>query len=81
MRHPAFISCVKLSMFSLSAVFIGIAILIGVMVTGIGSQPAKATAAFAGQTKKACVYCHVSPGGGGALTAAGKKFKASGNKM
>jgi len=81
MRNTAFTSCVKLSTFSLSAMFIGFAILIGVTVTGIGSQPAKATAAYAGQTKKACGYCHANPAGGGALTAAGKKFQSNGHKL
>ncbi len=42
---------------------------------------ATATPAYAGQTKKACGFCHQNPSGGGALTAAGQKFKDNGHKL
>lgn len=45
------------------------------------SQPAVATPQFATQTGQACGACHQNPKGGGALTPAGEKFKANGNKM
>ncbi len=45
------------------------------------SQSAKATPAYAQQTGKACGYCHQNPSGGGALKAAGEKFKANGHKL
>jgi hypothetical protein len=44
-------------------------------------RPATATPAYAAQTKLACGGCHVSPGGGGALTDQGKKFQANGHKL
>jgi len=55
----------------------------GFVIAGITAAPrlASATPQFAGQTKKACNYCHANPAGGGALTDAGKKFKANGNKL
>jgi hypothetical protein len=45
------------------------------------SSPAAATVQFATDTGKACGECHVSPSGGGKLTAFGEKFKANGNKL
>ncbi len=45
------------------------------------SQSASATPAYAQQTGKACGYCHQNPAGGGALKAAGEKFKANGHKL
>lgn len=42
---------------------------------------ARATPAFTAQTGQPCGTCHVSKAGGGALTDAGEKFKANGNKM
>ncbi len=36
---------------------------------------AKATPQFASQTGQPCSACHVSPSGGGKLTARGEKFK------
>ena len=44
-------------------------------------QPAGALPAYAQQTKLACGRCHVSAGGGGALTAFGKAFAANGHKI
>ncbi|GFO58451.1 hypothetical protein GMST_07760 [Geomonas silvestris] len=38
---------------------------------------AHATEAYAKQTGKACAACHLDPGGGGELTAAGKEFAAT----
>lgn len=46
-----------------------------------GSQKVQAMPAYAQQTGKACGYCHVSAGGGGALKPAGKKFQAKGHKL
>jgi hypothetical protein len=40
-----------------------------------------ATPAFSAQTGQPCGTCHVNKAGGGALTDAGAKFKANGNKM
>lgn len=40
-------------------------------------SPAAATELYAQQTGQACAVCHVSPGGGGELTAAGKIFSAT----
>lgn len=40
-------------------------------------SPAAATELYAQQTGQACAVCHVSPGGGGELTAAGEKFFAT----
>ncbi len=45
------------------------------------SRPANATPAYAGQTGKACGFCHQNPAGGGALKPAGEKFKANGHKL
>jgi len=45
------------------------------------AQRAVATAQFAKDTGKSCGECHTNPGGGGALTPFGEKFKANGNKM
>jgi len=43
----------------------------------VSPRSANATPAFASQTGKACGACHANPSGGGKLTAAGEKFKAS----
>jgi len=53
------------------------------VLAGITAAPrlATATPAYAGQTKKACGFCHANPAGGGALTAAGKKFQENGHKL
>jgi hypothetical protein len=45
------------------------------------ARKADALPAYAQQTGKACGFCHVSPGGGGALKPAGEKFKANGHKL
>ncbi len=41
------------------------------------ASPGRATEEMAERTGKDCSYCHVDPGGGGELTAAGKEFLAS----
>jgi len=41
-------------------------------------RPVVALPAYAQQTGFSCGRCHVNPGGGGALTAFGKKYTASG---
>ncbi len=40
-------------------------------------HPVSATEEYAGQTGQACAVCHLAPGGGGELTAAGKSFAGS----
>lgn len=55
--------------------------LLAVTVSVTASRTASASAQFAASTGKACGFCHVNPAGGGALKAAGKKFKANGNKL
>ncbi len=53
------------------------------VLAGLTAAPRLAAAKpeFSAQTKKACVFCHKNPGGGGPLTPAGEKFKANGNKL
>jgi hypothetical protein len=47
----------------------------------LAPQQARATAAYAQETGKACGSCHTNPAGGGALTAAGRSYqKAKGAK-
>ena len=41
------------------------------------AAPCDATEIYAAQTGKSCETCHVDPGGGGELTAAGKQFAAT----
>jgi len=62
-------------------VVIGVAMLIVAVTASVGSRPASATPVYAGQTGKACGYCHVNPTGSGTLTAAGKRFQAKGHKL
>jgi hypothetical protein len=57
------------------------ALLIAGVTIVLTSQPTIAKPEFTAQTKKPCGFCHQSPGGGGALTPAGDKFKANGNKL
>jgi hypothetical protein len=77
----------ELSQTSISRLALGIAAGIGaaLLVSGtfilVAPRQAQATPAYAQQTGKACGYCHVSPGGGGPLKAAGKKFQKNGHKM
>jgi hypothetical protein len=49
---------------------------VGVMIGGTVST-ATAKAEYAQKTGKACGACHTNPAGGGKLTAAGEKYKAS----
>lgn len=65
---------VSLSALAVSALVAGAALL-------ASSRHATATPAYAQSTGKACAYCHTNPGGGGALTGAGKKFQANGHKL
>jgi hypothetical protein len=55
-------------------------IIVGLAVFGT-PEPADALPTYAQQTKLACGRCHVSPGGGGALTGFGKAFAANGHKV
>jgi hypothetical protein len=68
-----------------SARFIVVGTVAGILIAGtvclITSRPAEATPKFAADTGKACGECHVSPAGGGKLTAFGEAFKANGNKL
>ena len=57
------------------------ALLIAGTVAVVSSQPVSATTAYAGETGKACGFCHQNPAGGGALKPAGEKFKANGHKL
>lgn len=59
---------------STSAGIVALTMLVAAL--AFGSQRAEATQALSQQTGKACGACHVSPGGGGKLTAQGKSFKA-----
>jgi hypothetical protein len=68
----------KLIMASAAAAFVVVATSWAVIVT---APTAKATAQYAKQTGKPCGYCHVNPGGGGKLKAAGQKFQKKGHKM
>ncbi len=46
-----------------------------------GSGPAKATPAYAQQTKQGCPTCHSGAPKADNLTPTGQKFKANGHKM
>jgi len=63
------------------AVGAGAALLVSGTFLLVSPNQAQATPTYAQQTKKACGYCHVSPGGGGPLKAAGKKFQKNGHKL
>jgi mono/diheme cytochrome c family protein len=56
---------------------LGMALALSVAALTGAPQRAEATPAYAQQTGKACGACHTSPGGGGALTSAGKAFQKS----
>jgi hypothetical protein len=47
----------------------------------VAPREAAATPAYAQQTGMPCGQCHVSPAGGGKLTAFGSKFQANGHKL
>ena len=70
----------KTKAFALLCGFAAAGLIAGMLSVTI-SRPANATPAFAGATGKACGFCHQNPAGGGALNAAGAKFKANGNKL
>ena len=47
----------------------------------LGTAPAKATPAYAQQTKMGCPSCHKMPPSASTLTPTGEKFKANGHKL
>jgi hypothetical protein len=53
------------------------AIVLATAIIGTTASPVSAKPEFAAQTGKACGACHANPSGGGKLTAAGEKFKAT----
>jgi hypothetical protein len=53
------------------------AIMLATAIVGSTVSPVAAKPEFAAQTGKACGACHANPSGGGKLTAAGEKFKAT----
>jgi hypothetical protein len=46
-------------------------------IVGFTVSPVAAKPEFAAQTGKPCGACHANPSGGGKLTGAGEKFKAT----
>ncbi len=65
----------------LGAVLSAIAVFVLAAVANLGTGEANATEAFSRQTRLPCAQCHVSPAGGGKLTAKGQQFKANGYKL
>jgi mono/diheme cytochrome c family protein len=65
----------KLSLFGAGSAVA--AILLATAIIGGATSPASARPEFAAATGKPCGACHTNPGGGGKLTAAGEKYKAS----
>jgi hypothetical protein len=63
------------------AVAAGAVLLVSGTFVLVAPGQAQATPAYAQKTGKPCGFCHVSPGGGGPLKAAGKKFQANGHKL
>jgi hypothetical protein len=53
------------------------AIVLATAIVGSTTSPVSAKPEFAAQTGKPCGACHANPGGGGKLTAAGEKYKAT----
>ncbi len=66
---------------ALTAVLGGFAALALVATVTLAPYQAKATPAYAAQTKKACGFCHVNPAGGGPRNANGQKFEKNGHKL
>jgi hypothetical protein len=64
-------------MSKLSLLAIGAAVAVAMMASAFVGSPAMARPEFAAATGKPCGACHVNPAGGGKLTGAGEKFKAS----
>ena len=58
-----------------------VTLLFAATIVVVAPREAAATPAYAQQTGLACGQCHVSPSGGGKLTALGAKFQANGHKM
>jgi hypothetical protein len=65
----------KLSLFGAGSAVA--AILLATAIIGITTSPVSAKPEFAAATGKPCGACHANPSGGGKLTAAGEKYKAS----
>lgn len=53
------------------------AIMLATAIVGFTVSPVAAKPEFAAQTGKPCGACHANPSGGGKLTGAGEKFKAT----
>jgi hypothetical protein len=53
------------------------AIMLATAIIGSTTSPVAAKPEFAAQTGKPCGACHANPSGGGKLTAAGEKYKAT----
>jgi hypothetical protein len=70
----------SLSIISTKFVFAALGVAAFALVSTLAFAPreAKANPGFASQTGKPCGFCHSKPP---ALNAAGKKFKAKGNKL
>jgi cytochrome c553 len=71
----------KRSRVVLTAVLGGFAAAALLATVTLAPRQAAATPAYAGQTKKACGFCHVNPAGGGPRTPAGDKFQQNGHKL
>jgi hypothetical protein len=61
----------------LSLLAIGSAVAAILLSSAFIASPAAANPGFAAETGKPCGACHANPAGGGKLTGAGEKFKAS----
>jgi hypothetical protein len=61
----------------LSLLAIGAAVAAVMLAGAFTGSPAMAKPEFAAATGKPCGACHVNPAGGGKLTGAGEKYKAS----
>jgi hypothetical protein len=71
----------KRSHIALTGVLGGFAAFAVVATIALAPHQAKATPAYAAQTKKACGFCHVNPAGGGPRNATGTKFEQNGHKL
>jgi hypothetical protein len=56
---------------------VGSAVAAIILAGALIASPAAAKPEFAAQTGKPCGACHANPAGGGKLTGAGEKFKAT----
>jgi hypothetical protein len=73
--------CQTSRLFAVSAVALAVSALVATVALVASPRNAAAKPEYASATGRACGYCHVSPGGGGALKPAGKKFQAKGHKL